>query len=96
MGRGMFVRVGVGDAYAMIGSEGVSYSPDLAHDMAARAYETFKATIESAVSTGYIDLSPDWDPDYPSILDDDEDEEGLEEEEEEEEFLDGTSSWWIQ
>lgn len=96
MGRGMFVRVGVGDAYAMVGSEGVSYSPDLAHDMAARAYETFKATIESAIATGYIDINPDWDPDYPVIFDDEDDVDESEDDDDEEEFLDGHSNWWIQ
>jgi len=103
----MFVRVGVGDAYVMVGSEGVSYSPDLAHDMAARAYQTFRATLESAMETGYIDTSRDWDPDYPSVIDDDDDEDDdfdddeLDDDDEdddefEEGFLDGRSNWWIQ
>jgi len=88
----MFIRVGVGDAYVMIGSEGVSYSPDLAHDMALRAYQSLGETIQQAINTGYIQIDEeeeiDWDPDGPN------DDEG--EDEEEEEVNDGPSRWWIQ
>lgn len=93
MRKGMFIRLGVGDAYVMIGSEGVSYAPDLAHDMALRAYQTLGETIKQAVDTGYIQIDLDeeeidWDPDGPNY--------GEEEEEEEEEVSDGPNRWWIQ
>lgn len=92
MRKGMFIRVGVGDAYVMIGSEGVSYAPDLAHDMALRAYQSLGETIQQAIDTGYIQIEEDeeidWDPDGPNYDDDSE--------EEEEEVNDGPSRWWIQ
>lgn len=93
MRKGMFIRVGVGDAYVMIGSEGVSYAPDLAHDMALRAYQSLGETLQQAINTGYIQIDEeeeiDWDPDGPNY------DEG-EDEEEEEEVNDGPSRWWIQ
>lgn len=85
----MFVRVGVGDAYAMIGSEGVSYAPDLAHDMALRAYQSLGETIKIAMEAGYIQV--DDDEEYDEELPD-----GVEgEEEDEEEVTDGPIRWWI-
>lgn len=94
MRKGMFVRVGVGDVYTMIGSEGVSYSPDLAHDMALRAYQSLGETIKTAIENGYIQVDEedeiDWDPDGPSYDD------GSEEEESDEEVSDGPNRWWIQ
>lgn len=90
MQKGMFVRVGVGDAYAMIGSEGVSYAPDLAHDMALRAYQSLGETLKTAIEVGYIVLdSEEEEEDFPDGV------EG-EEEEEEEEVTDGPKRWWIQ
>lgn len=93
MQRGMFVRVGVGDAYAMIGSEGVSYAPDLAHDMALRAYQSLGETLKTAIEVGYIVLDGDDEDDFEELPDG---VEGEEEDDEDEEVTDGPIRWWIQ
>lgn len=91
MQRGMFIRVGVGDAYAMIGSEGVSYAPDLAHDMALRAYQSLGETLKTAIEVGYIVLdAEEEEDDLPDGVEGEE-----EDEEEEEEVTDGPKRWWI-
>ena len=54
MQQGVMIKVGIGDAYAFIASEGCSYSPDLVHDMSVRAYEMFGQMIREARENGYI------------------------------------------
>ena len=54
MNQGVMIKVGIGDAYAFIASEGCSYSPDLVHDMSVRAYEMFGQMIREARENGYI------------------------------------------
>lgn len=54
MNQGVMIKVGLGDAYVFIASEGTSYSPDLVHDMSVRAYEMFGQVIREAKENGYI------------------------------------------
>lgn len=54
MEDGIVVRVGVGDVHAVIAAEGSSYSPDLVHDMVARAIDGLGGTIQTAIELGYI------------------------------------------
>ena len=75
MNKGVMIRVGVGDAYAMIASEGTGYSPDWVHDMSVRAYQSLQETLRVGIESGYIQM-----PDDPDFDDDDDD---LEEESEE-------------
>jgi len=51
--RIIFTRIGVGDVYTMLGVEGDGYSPDLAHDIVARARELFAGALQDAIESGY-------------------------------------------
>ena len=88
MDRGTVVRVGVGDAYSVIASEGVGYSPDLVHDMCARAQESLRDVIIAAIETGYIPIE-DFEEDEEEVLD------GEETPGSEPEVNDG-EIWWLQ
>lgn len=83
MEPGVVLRIGIGDAHAMIAAEGHGYSPDLMHDMTARLAEALENTLLIAKEQGYLDISAE--------VDDDED---VEEEEEEVTDL-GDIKWWL-
>lgn len=94
MNKGVMIRVGVGDAYAMIASEGTGYSPDWVHDMSVRAYQSLQETLRVGIESGYIQMPDDYD-----IEDDDEDlEEDTEEtvEEVEVEEVGDFGNFWLQ
>lgn len=90
MDRGTVVRVGVGDAYTVIASEGVGYSPDLVHDMCARAQESLRDVIIAAIETGYIPIE-----DFEEDEEIPDGEETPETPESEPEVTDG-EIWWLQ
>lgn len=81
MKDGIVVRLSVGDAHSFIAAEGSSYSPDMVHDMYARAAEGLSEALRVSMELGYI---------QSDIEDEDEDEE------DEEEVTDnGTGIEWL-
>ena len=89
MDKGIVVRVGVGDAYTVIAAEGMGYSPDLVHDMAARATEALQSSLITAIETGYIPIDEEYEE--LEILPD-----GVEADDDDEEVTGGSEIWWIQ
>lgn len=89
MNKGVMIRVGVGDAYAMIASEGTGYSPDWVHDMSVRAYTSLQETLRVGIESGYIQM-PDADDDIEEI------EESTADSEEDSEEVGGFGSFWLQ
>jgi hypothetical protein len=89
MNKGVMIRVGVGDAYAMIASEGTGYSPDWVHDMSVRAYTSLQETLRVGIESGYIQM-PDSDDDIDEI------EESSEDSEEDTEEVGGFGNFWLQ
>lgn len=75
--KDIVMRVGVGEVYAMMVAEGSAWSPDVAKDMVSRLDELWRNTIETAVESELIDISPlprdDDDEDYDNDDDDGDD-----------------------
>lgn len=88
MDKGIVVRVGIGDAYTVIAAEGLGYSPDLVHDMTARAVEALNGSLLTGIETGYIPIDEEYEE--GEILPD-----GVEGEDDEE-VTGGSEIWWIQ
>jgi len=56
--RDIIMRVGVGEVYAVLVSEGSAWQPDVANDMVNRLHDVWRNTLDSAVDAGVIDVGP--------------------------------------
>ena len=91
--KNLIVRVGFGDAYALVAAEGSGYSPDLVHDMSLRVSELFAGMLNQALVNGMY---------MPYFFETDEESEEEETDEEEEatvtikfsEGVDDGGKWW--
>lgn len=68
--RDIVVRIVFGDIEVGIAAEGVSWSPDVASDMVARAKVLWHDALEELAAIGMLDIGGDEESEYALVGDD--------------------------
>lgn len=78
-GRDIAMRISWNDLHVLLVAEGVSWSPDVADDMAARIRPLWRNALEDFKESGFLADYDDYDDeDYEDELEEDFEEEGAE------------------